>query len=233
MMMDKQIKKNSFILYQDQRDIFESLPEKECKELILSIFDYQTVKDNELSPIVKIAFITFKNQLIRDDLKWQETREKRVKAGRIGGLNKSKQMLASASDDKQTVANQAVNVTVNDNVNVNEDVTVTPKENNRLNLSKYQLTAFLKEYPILTLDELKEQISKCNNYMNMSSSNYTNPGLFFKGWLKKFTSEKQKKIDGEKYMEESFNIPKISEEERLANIKKAQQIKNSFKIKGV
>jgi len=67
------------------------------------------------------------------------------------------------------------------------------KISNKLVISKSQEMAFLKEFSGLTSTEFKEQVQKCNAYMNMSSNNYTNPGLFFRGWLTRYVKEKTAK----------------------------------------
>lgn len=159
--------KNSFIIYQDQKEIFESLSDSECKELILAIFNYQSLDVKQLSTTVRIAFITFKNQLLRDEIKWEETREKRIYAGRMGGIKRQanlKQMLASASKTKQRVANQAVNVNVNVNVEsiykafkekINKESRLTPLASEKINqrLKTFTLEEILKAINNFSADE--------------------------------------------------------------------------------
>jgi hypothetical protein len=77
--------KKSFVLYNDQLEIFEALSDRECKELILAIFNYDSVDTGTLSPTVKVVFITFKNQLIRDEIKWQKIVVRNRKNGKLGG----------------------------------------------------------------------------------------------------------------------------------------------------
>lgn len=107
--------KKSFVLYQSQREFFETLSDKESKELILAIFDYDGKKESKLSNRVEIAFISIKDQLQRDIEKWEEQRRKRKEAGRLGGLTRAKNeksSVAMLSNGKQTLANQAVDVDV-------------------------------------------------------------------------------------------------------------------------
>jgi hypothetical protein len=117
--------KRSFILYNDQKDVFEELNPKECKELLLAIFDYSAGVETKLSPVVRVAFISIKNQLKRDISKWHSNSEMRKQFGRLGGLAKaSKSQLKPVLLSKSTV-----NVNVNDNVNGN--VTITGKTQER------------------------------------------------------------------------------------------------------
>ena len=68
----------------------------------------------ELDSITAIAFSFISSQLDRDFAKWEDTRAKRVAAGREGGK-------ASGKTRKQKQANEAVNVDVNGNVNGDVD----------------------------------------------------------------------------------------------------------------
>jgi hypothetical protein len=65
--------KKSFILYHDQKDIFEHLDDKTAGKLIKHIFlfvnDESVVSDD---PIVNIAFISIKSTIKRDTEKWRK-----------------------------------------------------------------------------------------------------------------------------------------------------------------
>jgi len=110
--------KKSFILYQDQRENFELLPDKECKELLMAIFDYPDVK--ELSPLAKLSFVSIKNQLKRDLDKWNNIMERNRINGKLGGrpITQSKPKKPSGLS-----GNPKNPVTVNDNVTVTVNVT--------------------------------------------------------------------------------------------------------------
>ena len=126
--------------------------------------------------------------------------------------------------------NESENINNNDN-NVKNDNNeeLQQKIPNRLNLSRGQLIAYAKEFNGLTTTEIKEQREKCNAYMNMSSTNYTNPGLFFKGWLTKYMAEK-KVEDAKKAYEKqaAIDAPKITEEQRQKNLAKMVEIRKSL-----
>ena len=87
--------------------------------------------------MLEIAFEPIKNQLKRDLKKWENLKEKRSKAGKLGGRPKKTEnqtvenysneeaKKANAFFDKQVEAKKAVNDTVNDTVTVNVNDTVT------------------------------------------------------------------------------------------------------------
>lgn len=126
--------KKSFVAYCDWENIFDMLSNEEAGLMVKHLFAYVNDKNPELEDrILKIAFEPIKLQLKRDLKKYKTIRERRSEAGRKGGeqtaskRTKPKQIKANeanATKCKQTVANQAVTVNVNDND------TVLSKDNN-------------------------------------------------------------------------------------------------------
>lgn len=127
--------KNSFIVYAaDIKETLDKLTDDQVAELFRGMVDYQiTGEAPEFSGVLEFAFIPIRQQMDRDNTKWERTREKRVESGRQGGIRsgevrkakaENEANEASASKSKQTKQNEAneavnVNVNVNDNVNVN------------------------------------------------------------------------------------------------------------------
>lgn len=127
--------KNSFIVYADIKETLDKLTDDQVAELFRGMVDYQiTGEAPEFSGVLEFAFIPIRQQMDRDNTKWERTREKRVKSGRQGGIrsgevrkdkaeNEAKEASSSKSKQtKQNEANEAVNVNVNDNVNGNVNV---------------------------------------------------------------------------------------------------------------
>lgn len=122
--------KKSFILYTDYITTIEELSDEEAGLWVKHLFRYVNDKDPQLNDrIVKLAFEPIKQQLKRDLKDWEGIKVKRAEAGKIGGQksaelrkqNEANQAnaafaVANSSKSKQTQANQAVTVTVNDNV---------------------------------------------------------------------------------------------------------------------
>lgn len=117
--------KNSFIMYHDQKEIFEKLNCEEAGKLIKAIFDYETTGNlPELSELLSYIIIPIKQMLDRNRVKYNEIKAARQEAGSIGGKQRVANQ-ANATFAKQNVANQAkpsvhVNVNDNDNDNVND-----------------------------------------------------------------------------------------------------------------
>jgi hypothetical protein len=110
--------KKGFILYADQKALFDQLPNDKAGELIKFIFAYVN-DENPVTEdlIINLAFTPIKQQLKRDLIKFEETKEKRSEAGKAGA-NKRWQNIANDSKRISTIAK----IAVNDNVNVNDNV---------------------------------------------------------------------------------------------------------------
>jgi hypothetical protein len=125
--------KKSFVLYTDQREVFDELSDEDAGKLIKHIFSYVNDEDPITEDkLLKVAFLPIKTQLKRDLKMWDEKKEQRAEAGKKGGLAKSsnaKQSLAKPSNATNDVANLAVNVNVNDNVNdINKETLISLDE---------------------------------------------------------------------------------------------------------
>jgi hypothetical protein len=106
--------KKGFILYADQKAIFEQLPNDKAGELIKFIFSYVNDENPETDDlIIKLGFTPIQQQLKRDLVKYEETKEKRSEAGKAGA-NKRWQTIANDSKRINDIAKIADNV--NDNV---------------------------------------------------------------------------------------------------------------------
>lgn len=115
--------KKSFILYVDQKDLWNKLPDDIAGKLIKHIYSY--VSDENPSSddlMIEIAFEPIKQQLKRDLKLFEEKRVKRSEAG-LAGANKRWQEMANDSKRISSIAKIAdnVNVNVNDNVIYNID----------------------------------------------------------------------------------------------------------------
>jgi hypothetical protein len=154
--------KKSFVLYCDSLEILSELADEDAGKLFKIIHQYVTDKDPEINdPLLKIAFLPIKMQLKRDLKKWNNTREKRSEAGKLGGRPKKQDKAKKANalfdnQKKQDKAKKAVNV--NDNVNVinNNKAFVADADNNLQDYRKYFFN-LIKQYEI----RRNELFAKC------------------------------------------------------------------------
>ena len=123
--------KKGFILYADQKELFEQLSNEQAGELIKHIYRYVN-DENPVSDsaLINIAFTPIKQQLKRDLEKFEQVREKRSLAGKASA-NKRKQISTNSTSVK-SVKHRSTNSTDKENDNVNVNVTVTDKENDNV-----------------------------------------------------------------------------------------------------
>lgn len=77
--------KNSFVLYKDQRGLFDFLTDEQAGKLIKTIFSYISDEyPTPSDPIVNVAFESVKSRLKDDLVKWEETCSKRSESGKKG-----------------------------------------------------------------------------------------------------------------------------------------------------
>lgn len=121
--------KKSFILYSDQRELFEHLPDELAGKLIKHIYKYVNDENPTADdPIVEVAFISIKNQLKRDLKSWELAQKQRSEAGKKSA-EKRKRKSTTVNDR----SNRSTKSTVNVNDNVNDNVNEIKKENNNFN----------------------------------------------------------------------------------------------------
>jgi len=108
--------KKGFILYADQKELFDQLPNDKAGELIKFIMAYVNDEDPQTDDlIINLAFTPIKQQLKRDLEKFEKTKSNRSEARKIGA-NKRWQSIANDSKGISSVTKIAdtVNVTVTD-----------------------------------------------------------------------------------------------------------------------
>lgn len=118
--------KKSFILYADLIKVVDKLPDDVAGKLFKIVLKY--VNDQEVcidDILLEIAFEPIKNQLKRDLKKWENLKEKRSKAGKISAEKRKQNSTNSTHVESVKDCSTLSTVNVNDNVTVNDTVTVT------------------------------------------------------------------------------------------------------------
>jgi hypothetical protein len=137
--------KKGFILYADQKAIFEQLPNDKAGELIKFIFSYVNDENPETDDlIIKLGFTPIQQQLKRDLVKYEETKEKRSEAGKAGA-NKRWQTIANDSKRINDIAKIADNVNVKD-----KEIDSIEERKSKFYVS---LSLYVNEYPKKMLRE--------------------------------------------------------------------------------
>lgn len=168
--------KKSFILYVDQKDLFNKLPDEIAGKLIKHIYSYVSDENPESEDlIVNIAFEPIKQQLKRDLKLFEEKRVKRSEAG-LAGANKRWQPIANDSKRINGIAKIADNV--NDNVNViSKDIY---RSFAHLSITNADVEKLLDKYSISEIDEVLDSIENFKG-----NKKYTSLYLTANKWLSK------------------------------------------------
>ena len=110
--------KDNFLVNLDDYQAVRNFSNEDAGKLFHTICRYSLGEEiGDLEDKIQVAFNFFKNRLDKYRKKWEKTRKARIESGKLGGLAK-KANATSAQQKKQTVANVAVNV--NGNVDVND-----------------------------------------------------------------------------------------------------------------
>jgi hypothetical protein len=175
--------KKSFILYVDQKDLWNKLPDEIAGKLIKHIYAYVS-DENPTSEdlMIEIAFEPIKQQLKRDLKLFEEKRVKRSEAGKEGA---SKRWQPIANDGKRI--NDIAKIAVNDNVNVN-DINIY-RAFAHLSISNLEVEKLLEKYSITEIDGILDDIQNFKGHKK-----YTSLYLTATKWLAKNIKPKQEMI---------------------------------------
>ena len=150
--------KNSFVVYTDIKETLDDLTDEQVAALFRGMVDYQiTGEDPKFSGALKYVFIPIRQQMDRNNTKWERKKAVRAEAGRQGGIRsgevrrakaENEANEANASQSKQNEANEANEaVTVNGTVtvNVNGNGTVTVSDGSDVEALSSSLISYLNE----------------------------------------------------------------------------------------
>jgi hypothetical protein len=162
--MEKKMSKKSFLLHHDSLDVLDALSDEQAGKLFKAIRNYQMGHDIELDSLLNIVFIPFKNQFIRDGVKYDGIVERNTINGAKGGRpKKSKDNPKNPSGYLETQDNpsepkKADSDSDSDNVNesVNEKETVIDNVNESVN-EKETVIDNVNE-PVSVQEKVKQKI---------------------------------------------------------------------------
>ena len=110
-------KKESFVLYTEQKAVINKLSDEQAGKLIKAIYEYvETGEMPELDNVLDLVITPFKTVLDKDKAKYEEVSKARAEAGSKGG-KQNKQNEAKISKSKQKKHLQTKDSNCNDNDN--------------------------------------------------------------------------------------------------------------------
>lgn len=176
--------KRGFVLYADQKLIFDDLTNDEAGILIKHIFSYVNDENPKLEDrLLDMAFKPIKLQLKRDLVKYQEVKEKRSLAGQKSAEIKKQQALTK-STSVENVEQGATKSTVIDNGNVNGNV-INIVEQFFIDFENGSHIVEMSRIQKISIDSIK---IKLKEFRTVASTEYVSYGKFidhFRNWFLK------------------------------------------------
>lgn len=159
--------RKSFVFYSDWYDAICGLDDATALEVSKAIMAIALGREEpNLSATANAMMMLIRPQIQRDIEKWIDIRNKRQEIGRMGGVAKATncyQKLPNDSKSKQNLANEGVNVNVNDNVDVDNNVILEKEEDK--SSPKKKTTRFVKP----TIEEIQKYIEEKNYHIDAES----------------------------------------------------------------
>lgn len=204
--------KKGFLLYADQKELFDQLPNEKAGELIKFIFAYVNDEYPETDDLVlKLAFTPIKQQLKRDLKRYEDKIDRKSISGREGNLkrwnkdiyndykkgnhtleeaeNIAKSRKVSRTDILQS--HPIAKIADKDNVNVTVNVKEKDINTNTIDRRKLKFASTIKEYKDSYPDEMRKDFyeywtepNKSNTKMRFELEKTWSLSRRLKNWAK-------------------------------------------------
>lgn len=163
--------RTSFILHLDSLDILDELSNEEAGILLRAMRDFNREEEPNLTGLMKVVFLPFKNQFIRDEVKWDGTKGERSKAGRIGNLKRYTPDLYQQLTDNQITLDEAEEVAKSRKSEISDNLPSQKVADGRINKSVSVSKKVNEKDKVFTPPSLSDVIEyfKNNDYTSESA----------------------------------------------------------------
>lgn len=202
---EENMKKNSFLLYIDKREIVETLTDEQAGKVFKAIYKYvDTKEESQLDPVSKIVFMVFRQMLDANEEKYMNIVERNRKNGLRGGRPKKTENQKNPKNPVGYLENpnkpkKADTETDTDTENDNDNEINKKKETKKkfgnyqqVKLTNKELQSLKSDYG----DDLTNQlITYLDEYIEMKGYKAKSHYLCIKKWVVNAVEEqKQKKL---------------------------------------
>ena len=180
-------KKDSFVLYTEQKAVINKLSDEQAGKLIKAIYEYvETGEMPELDTVLDLVITPFKTILDKDKAKYEEVSKARAEAGSKGG-KQSKQNETSKSKSKQKKQLQTKDSNCNDNDNEYDND--LKKENKKKKYGENGNVKFTdEEYEKVKTyfpNDYEKRIQNLDDYIQSKGAKYKDFVATLKNWARK------------------------------------------------
>ena len=180
-------KKDSFVLYTEQKAVINKLSDEQAGKLIKAIYKYvETGEMPELDTVLDLVITPFKTILDKDKAKYEEVSKARAEAGSKGG-KQSKQNETSKSKSKQKKQLQTKDSNCNDNDNEydndfkKENIKKKYGENGNVKFTDEEYEKVKTYFP----NDYEKRIQNLDDYIQSKGAKYKDFVATLKNWARK------------------------------------------------
>ena len=180
-------KKDSFVLYTEQKAVINKLSDEQAGKLIKAIYEYvETGEMPELDTVLDLVITPFKTILDKDKAKYEEVSKARAEAGSKGG-KQSKQNETSKSKKKQKKQLQTKDSNCNDNDNEydndfkKENIKKKYGENGNVKFTDEEYEKVKTYFP----NDYEKRIQNLDDYIQSKGAKYKDFVATLKNWARK------------------------------------------------
>lgn len=180
-------KKDSFVLYTEQKAVINKLSDEQAGKLIKAIYEYvETGEMPELDTVLDLVITPFKTILDKDKAKYEEVSKARAEAGSKGG-KQSKQNETSKSKSKQKKQLQTKDSNCNDNDNEydndfkKENIKKKYGENGNVKFTDEEYEKVKTYFP----NDYEKRIQNLDDYIQSKGAKYKDFVATLKNWARK------------------------------------------------
>ncbi len=231
--------KKSFIVYNDNKEIYDSMTDEEAGKLFKTMVAYSATQEiTKLPPQLKFIFLSIKKQMDRDREKYEKTSKNRAISGRLGGITKKqrKQMLANVTKTKQKPPDIDIDIDIdidNDNdIKRERDTHARKTFSSRKNITNSVLQELSKKFDV-SVEFVADCWDTAQNWLDSKGKTRKNYKAFLSNWVKRDVA--YLKLKGKKHKPSKPRkivvAPKyeeISEEQRKSNRIKMSELKEEM-----
>lgn len=204
-------KKDSFILYTDQKAVINKLSDEQAGKLIKAIYEYvENGEMPELDTVLDLVITPFKTVLDKDKAKYEEVSKARAEAGSKGG--KAKESKRKQKKELQVKESKSSNSDDNDNEYDNdlkkENIKKKYGENENVRFTDEEFQKVKDYFP----KDYMERIQSLDDYIQSKGKRYKDHFATLRTWARK-EGYKPPTINKKKEEYRAVDTSQLTEEE--------------------